>query len=468
MIEKRGELCSLTIHRASEMIRTRELSPVELTRAFLQRIDALDGRLHSYITVLERNAMMEARAAEAAIFEGGYRGPLHGIPIALKDLFDTAGVRTTANSRLTRDRVPDEDATAVARLRAAGCIVLGKLQMHEWAMGGPDPTSLCPPARNPWDLDCMPGGSSSGSAAAVAAGLCMGSLGSDTGGSIRSPAALCGTVGLKPTYGRVSRAGVLPLSWSQDHCGPITWTVEDAALMLQAIAGRDAKDPTSSSAPVPNYSQALREDCRGFTIGVPRHYISGANGDTNPETAAALERAITVLENLGAQVVEVTVPSLVHARAANTVIMHAEGFAYHEANLKARPEEYGDYVRARLYIGGLLGAADYIQAQRARSLLRRAFAQVMRQVDLIVTPTALAPAGLMDAFDPTGVTRGSSFTAPFNLTGMPAISVNCGISKAGLPIGMQIAGRPFDELAVLRAAYAYQQATRWFERRPPL
>ena len=267
------ELCYLTIHETGALLRSRQLSPVELTRAFLERIDRLDGTLHAYITVLPEPAMAAARVAEAEMRRGDYKGPLHGIPIALKDLYDTKGIKTTASSRVMAQRVPSEDATTTARLAAAGTILLGKLAMHEFALGGPDPTCGFPLARNPWNLEHIPGGSSSGSGTAVAAGLCMGSLGSCTGGSIRGPAAYCSMVGLKPTYGRVSRFGVVPLSWSLDHCGPMTWTVEDTALMLQAIAGHDPQDPSSSQAPVPDYQAALKENIRGLRIGVPRHFF---------------------------------------------------------------------------------------------------------------------------------------------------------------------------------------------------
>ena len=268
-----SELHYLTIGEAAPLIASGELSPVELTRAYLARIDAIDGQLDSFVTLTPDFALSQARQAEAEIRAGKYRGPLHGIPIALKDLYDTAGIRTTAMSRVTPDRVPDEDATTVAKLYEAGAVLLGKLAMHEFALGGPDFTSLFPPARNPWNTAHMPGGSSSGSGAAVAAGLCMGALGSDTGGSIRGPASMCGIAGIKPTFGRVSNFGVVPLSWSQDHCGPMTWTVEDCAIMLQAIAGYDPKDPTTADVPVPDYLAALRDGVRGLTVGAPREYF---------------------------------------------------------------------------------------------------------------------------------------------------------------------------------------------------
>ena len=463
-----AKLYHLTIRQAGELLSRREMSPVELTRAFLDRIEATDERLHSFITVLGDEALEEARTAEAEILRGGYKGPLHGIPFALKDLYDTAGIRTTAGSRVDFDRVPVEDATATARLKAAGAVLLGKLAMHEYALGGPDFTTPFEPARNPWNLAHITGGSSSGSASAVASGQCMAALGSCTGGSIRGPASLCGIVGLKPTYGRVSRAGVVTLSWSQDHCGPMTWTVEDTAFMLQAIAGHDPKDPTSSNAPVPDYSLSLKEDVRGLTIGVPRHFFFDPNPSVNPEVVSTVEKALETLGELGANLEEVNIPSLEYVRAANVIIMLSEAYAFHERNLKARPKDFGEMVRARFRIGGLLSAGDYVQAQRCRQVVKREFAEVLRKVDLLVTPTMTQPAAAFQGYDATSTIRGPSFTAPFNVTGLPAISVPCGFTANGLPVGMQIAGKPFDEPTVLRAAYTYQQHARWFERRPPI
>src|SRR5919197_2288052 len=299
MTQPQSELCYLTIREAGHLLKSKKLSPVELTRAFLTRIEQLDKTLNAYITVLSDRAMAEARAAEADILRGDYRGPLHGIPIALKDLYDTKGIRTTASSRVMADRVPSEDATATARLEAAGSILLGKLAMHEFALGGPDPTCSFPLARNPWNLAHIPGGSSSGSGTAVAAGLCLGPLGSCTGGSIRGPASHCSIVGLKPTYGRVSRYGVVPLSWTLDHCGPMTWTVEDTASMLQAIAGPDPKDPTSSRAPVPDYAASLIEDIKGLTIGVPRHFFWADDPRIDREILTLVDSALQTLVELG-------------------------------------------------------------------------------------------------------------------------------------------------------------------------
>ncbi len=463
-----SELHFLTIHEAGQLIRDRELSPVELTRACLERIEQTDDRLHSFILLTADDALRDARIAEAEVLSGNYRGQMHGIPFALKDLYDTAGVRTTSGSRVDIDRVPNEDATTTARLKAAGGILLGKLAMHEFALGGPDWTTPFEPARNPWNLDHITGGSSSGSGSAVASGQCLGALGSCTGGSIRGPASLCGIVGLKPTYGRVSRFGVVTLSWSQDHAGPMTWTVEDTAYMMQAIAGHDPKDPTSSRAPVPDYSLSLREDIRGVRLGLPRHYFFDPDPSVNPEVVAAVEKAVSTLEDLGAHVEEVSLPSLEHVRAANSVIMVSEAYAYHEPNLKTRPQDFGEIVRGRFRVGALMSSADYLQAQRVRTRARREFADVLKSVDLLVTPTMTQPAAAFEGYDPSSTVRGRSFTAPFNVTGLPAISVPCGFTEDGLPIGMQIAGKPFDEPGVIQAAYTYQQHARLYEQRPPI
>ena len=468
MTTSQTNLYHLTIREASALLKSGQLSPVELTQSFLDRIEATDDRLHSFIIVLKEQALDDARLAEAEIRRGDYKGPLHGIPFALKDLYDTAGITTTSGSKVDIDRVPTEDATTTARLKAAGGILLGKLAMHEFALGGPDFTTPFPPARNPWNLAHITGGSSSGSGAAVASGQAMAALGSCTGGSIRGPASLCGIVGLKATYGRVSRAGVVTLSWSQDHCGPMTWTVEDTAYMMQALAGYDPKDPTTSTAPVPDYSLSLREDIKGLIIGVPRHFFFAPHESVNPEVVATVEKGLKVLEGLGANLQEVTIPSLEYVRAANSVIMLSEAFAYHEKNLQTRPHDFGEMVRARFRIGGLFSASDYVQSQRIRKVVNRECAEVLQKVDVLVTPTMTQPAAAFEGYDATSNITGRSFTAPFNLTGLPAISVPCGFTASGLPVGMQIAGKPFDEPGVIRAAYAYQQEARWFEQRPSI
>ena len=462
------ELHYLTIREAADLISAGDLSPVELTQAFLDRIEETDGRLNSYITVLADEALAEARAAEEEIRQGSYRGPLHGIPLAHKDLYDTAGVKTTAGSRLYADRVPTEDSTVITRYREAGAILLGKLSMYEFALGGPDPTTQFALARNPWNLEHIPGGSSSGSGSAVAAGQCMGALGSCTGGSIRGPAAYCGTVGLKATYGRVSRAGVVTLSWSQDHCGPLTWTVEDAALMLQPIAGHDPKDPASATAPTANYSEAIREDISGLVVGLPRHFFFDPRPSVDPEVQAVVETAVKELESLGARVEEVTIPSLEYVRSANSIIMLTEAYSFHADDLRNRPGDYGQQARVRFRIGGLLSAADYLQATKIRQVAKREFAQALEKVDVLVSPTMTQPAPPFQSYDPATTARDPSFTAPYNFTGLPAISVPCGFTQKGLPVGVQIAGRPFAEPEILRVAHTYERHAGWYKRRPPV
>ena len=463
-----SDLHFLTIGEAAPLIASGELSPVELTRAYLARIEAIDGRLDSFVTLTPEIALAQARQAEAEIRAGRYRGPLHGIPIALKDLYDTAGIKTTAMSRVTPDRVPDEDATTVAKLYEAGVTLLGKLAMHEFALGGPDFTSLFPPARNPWNTAHMPGGSSSGSGAAVAAGLCMGALGSDTGGSIRGPASMCGIAGIKPTFGRVSNFGVIPLSWSQDHCGPMTWTVEDCAIMLQAIAGYDPKDPTTANVPVPDYLANLRDGVHGVTVGVPRKYFFEEAPGVDVQVIRAAERGLETLSELGAEIKDVEIPHIEYAQTANQVIMMSEAYAYHEANLKTRRRDFGDLVRNRFLLGGLLSASDYNQALRMRRVIKDEMADALRQADVLVTPTYASPAPRIEGYAGATTLTQPSFTGPFNVSGLPAVSTPSGLSDSGLPMGLQVVGRPFDEATTLRVAYSYEQATRFIDRRPPV
>ncbi len=457
----------LTISEVSQLVHSREVSPVELAQACLDRIEALDGGLNSFVTLTAHIALAQAKAAEAAIARGEDRGPLHGVPIALKDLYATKGVRTTAHSKLLLDWVPDEDATTTRLLREAGSVLLGKLAMHEFAFGTPGFDTPFPPARNPWDVERAPGGSSSGSGVALAAGLCYGALGSDTGGSIRSPASLCGIAGLKPTYGRISRHGVVPLSWSLDHAGPMARSVRDCALLLQAISGHDPKDAASARVPVPDFSAALDQGVRGLRIGVPRDWLAEGDG-TDAEVLTAFDAALVELEKLGARIVDVDSRPFMDARPVNTVILVAEAYAYHETDLRARPQDYSAGVRDRVREGAFISAADYLQAQRARSVIVASVGAILRNVDLIASPAAPRAATRFDEFDPEAMYRRPSFTNPFNATGLPAISVPCGFSPTGLPIGLQLAGRAFDEATVLRAAHAYEQATPWHERHPSL
>ena len=459
-----AELCYLSIEEAGTRLRGGELSPVELTRAYLDRIEALDERLHSYLHVAREGALGRARRAERELGQGEWRGPLHGIPVALKDIFDTAGVPTTGGSRIYRDRVPERNATVSARLESAGAILLGKLTMSELAMTGPP--GFGEEARNPWNLDCAPGWSSSGSGVAVAAGLCAGACGSDSGGSIRFPASYNNIVGLMPTYGRVSRHGVIPLTWSIDHLGPMTRCVEDAALMLGVIAGHDPQDRTSSRTPVPDYRAALREDVRGVKVGVLRQGFDGAE----PETRAAVERAIAELESLGAVTEEVRVPHFEEMHIANSILYLSEDFALYRETLQRQAESLSQVFRIYTYMGGLFSAQEYIQAQRLRSRTRREVAALFDRVDLLALPAASGPAKPLADFDPFALTKPTR-SAPleiFNLAACPALSVPCAFSATGLPIGLQLAARPFDEAGLLRAAYTLQQHLGLHLRHPDL
>ena len=467
----------LSVAEAADLIETKRVSPVDLTRVYLDRTRALDQELKAFITRPDEETIAAARQAEREIARGGYRGPLHGIPIAIKDLINVAGVRTTGGSKILTDNVAPEDAPAVARLRAAGAIIYGKTALHEFAYG---PTGINPhygTPSNPWGADRVPGGSSSGSGVAVAAGLCAAALGSDTGGSIRIPASLCGVVGLKPTYGRVSRRGALPLAWSLDHIGPMARRVEDCALLLQVLAGHDPFDPASAPVPVPDYRRDLRGGVACLKIGVVREYFFD---HVDPEVVGAVEAAVGVLVAAGAEMQEVSFPLVQHAAMINAPIIQSEAAAYHLPFLRSHWHDYSPQVRLRL-LGGL-GAtgAMYVNAQRARAIMVRQALELLQQVDVLLMPTepVVAPrveeAARPDATVAVGgrsegvVNALTRFTRPCNLTGFPAISVPCGFSGSGLPIGLQLAGKPWDEATVLRAAYAYEQATSWHAQRPPV
>jgi aspartyl-tRNA(Asn)/glutamyl-tRNA(Gln) amidotransferase subunit A len=456
-----AELCDLGIGELGRRYRSRELSPVDVAAAHLARIEQLDKTLNCYVTVTAERALADARAAESTIKNGG-AGPLAGIPIAYKDLYATRGILTTAGSALLADWVPDHDSTCVTRLQQAGMVMLGKLITHEFAFGIQFPGHRFLPARNPWNLDHIPGGSSSGSGAALAAGLTVGALGSDTGGSIRGPAAFCAIVGLKPTYGRVSRAGVVTLSWTLDHTGPMTRTVEDSALMLQALAGYDPADPASSSEPVPDYTAGLGQGVRGLRVGVPRDYFFN---DLKPEVADAFESAMGTLRQLGAEVRDVKIPSI-WAAPAFMVIMLTEAFSYHARDLRERPQLYGEVLREKLMAGALFTSDEYVQAQRLRARLRADMHQALTEVDVLATPTAPVTAPAFSTVLDPNFPFARSNMAPFNMSGLPALALPCGFAPNGLPISLQLAGRPFDEATVLRAGHAYEQATEWHRRRP--
>jgi aspartyl-tRNA(Asn)/glutamyl-tRNA(Gln) amidotransferase subunit A len=460
-----ADLHHLTIAEAARRIAARDLSPVELTRAVLDRIRATDDVLHAYIAVTAERAMAEARRAEAEIVRGGPRGPLHGIPYALKDIYDTAGIHTTGHSARCRDRVPDRDAHVAARLREAGGVLLGKLATHEFATGGPSWDLPWPPARNPWDIARFPGGSSSGSGAAVAAGLAPGAMGSDTGGSIRLPAAFCGTAGLKPTYGRVSKRGVLPLSFTLDNAGPLAWTVEDCAILLQAIAGHDPLDPASADVPVPDFRAGLGEGIKGMRIGLVRHWYE-ADRRASEEAIAAMDAAADALRSLGAEVVEVRLRPLAEYQACMRITALAESFAIHADRLRAHPGDYGEVFRYRILPGSLVTGTDYIQAQRLQRILAQCVLDALRGVDALVTSSTWGEAPVMAEMRAEANFAAPPLTNPWNVAQVPALSLCSGFSGAGLPLSMQIAGRPFDEATVFRIGHAYEAATPWRARRP--
>jgi len=445
-----------TIIELAPRLKRKQISPVELTRACLDRIERLNPSLNAFITVTPESALAEARAAESEISHGQWRGPLHGIPIALKDLIDTAGTRTTAASALLEHRVPTEDAEVVLRLRQAGAVILGKNNLHEFAYGGSSLVSFFGDVHNPMNMEHIAGGSSGGSAAAVAAGLCYAAIGTDTAGSIREPAALCGCVGLKPTYGRVSGRGVIPLSWSLDHVGPLAATVGDAATVLQAVAGYGPLDVCSADVPVDDYVSGLRDSAKKLRVGIPRKYFYD---DLDEEVRAAMEQALTVISMLVTEMrdMQIDVPT-------DRTVQAAESFAYHAENIAQRAERYQPETLRRLRSGERISATEYIQHRREQDRERRRAHELFADVDLLVTPTMPIPAPAIADLkrDPTALRPAELLllrnTRPFNVWGLPAISVPCGLTKNGLPMGLQIAGPPWREDLVLRLAYAYEQA----------
>ena len=454
---------ALSIAGAQRLVRSGSLSPVELVEAYLERIGRFDDRLNAFVTVTGERAVERATALEAELAGGRWRGPLHGIPIALKDNIDTAGVLTTAASAVFGDRVPDEDAEVVTRLEAAGAVIVGKLNMHEFAYGATSAFAHTGPVRNPWDVDRIPGGSSGGSGAAVAARLCAGALGTDTGGSVRIPAAHCGIVGLKPTYGLASIRGIIPLSVSLDHVGPMCRTVADTALMLQAMAGYDPRGIASIAADLPDYAGALVRRTSSLRLGVPRRPFYE---DIDPQIAEAVDGALGVLSGLTANTRGVELPALPEARPTG-----AEAYAYHADLLAEHRELYDPSTLARIEPGAEVSAADYVEGQYQLKLVRKAIAAVFDDVDLLVTPTLpRLPIAIEEArespFEATRILARN--TSPFNSYGIPSISVPCGFSREGLPIGLQIGGPALGEVDVLALAHAYEQATDWHERTPPL
>ena len=469
-----GELTKLTLGEASELIRSRKVSPVELTQACLSRIERLNPKLNAFITVTADSALAQAHEAESEIKRDRWRGALHGIPIAIKDIVDTAGVRTTAASALFKDRIPTADAHIVSRLKSAGAVLMGKTNLHEFAYGGSSAISHFGAVRNPWNVAYSPGGSSGGSAAAIAARLCYGAIGSDTGGSIRMPAGYCGIVGLKPTYGRVSTTGVIPLSWSLDHVGPMTSTAADAALMLQVIAGYDAEDPASTDMPVPDYLANIGAPTSSLRLGIPRAYFYES---LHPDIQAAMDDALSVLKKLTGTQREVaplaTDGTYSSVNAAYGTILTAEAYAYHKDYISKSPELYETATLNRIRVGANVSTAEYIEARRQLDEIRHSVARIFDSVDLLIVPTSpIPPFAIADLTD-VNTARAKELqmlhnTRPINALGLPTISISCGLTKQGLPIGMQIIGPPYGEATVLRLARAYEQATDWHNRRPNL
>jgi aspartyl-tRNA(Asn)/glutamyl-tRNA(Gln) amidotransferase subunit A len=456
----------LTIVELSRFYDRRELSPVEVTRALLDRIAARDGKLHSFIRVTPEAALTEARAAERELMAGRRRGPLHGIPYALKDIIETAGIATTGHSKLCQDYVPESDAHLVSLLKAGGAVLMGKLATWEFALGGPSWDLPWPPALNPWNLNTLPGGSSSGAGTAVAAGFVPGAVGTDTGGSIRGPAAVCGIAGLKPTYGRVSRRGVFPNTFTMDHCGPLTRSAEDVALFLQGIAGFDPEDPGSEDVPIPDYRAALTGRIEGLRLGlVERWYSHGAH----PDLAPAISTAVEALRGLGAIVEPVELSSLRDYTDCKTTISIAELYAIHERDLKTRPQDFGRILRNRVLPGALIRAEDYVQALRWRTVLAREQATALKRFDALLTAGALGVADPADPNLPDRLVSSPSITMPFSVGGLPALNIPCGFSRReGLPLSLQIAAAPMAEPMILLIAHGYQQATDWHRRHPDL
>lgn len=443
-------ILEFTITEASDLLRRKKISPVDLTTACLERIEQLDLAINAFITVLRDSALADARAAEAEINAGNWRGPLHGIPIGLKDLIDTAGVKTTCGSALFADRVPTEDADIVRRLKAAGAVLIGKQNLQEFAYGGTSTSSYFGPVHNPWDLERIAGGSSGGSAAAVATGMCFGAIGTDTGGSVREPAAFCGIVGLKPTYGRVSTRGVFPLSPSLDHVGPLCRNVSDTALLLQAIAGYDKLDPTSVDWPIDSYSDTLKTKSR---IGIVRRPYSD---DLDSEIASAMDEALKKIGELAADVSDIKLPPTPSA------VQGPEVYALHAKSFASSPELYGRWIQERLKQAAMVDTVAYVEARQQLDRVRRSIEDVFAEVDFLITPTTPVPPITIDEAlhmspDPAGELWLRN-TRPFNAYGLPTISIPCGFTRAGLPIGLQIAGPRFGEARLLSFAFAFEQA----------
>jgi aspartyl-tRNA(Asn)/glutamyl-tRNA(Gln) amidotransferase subunit A len=461
-----SELHDLSIAELSSMIQARKLSPVEVVEALVQRVEQYDAQTRAFITPTFDLARRQARVAEAEIAAGTHRGALHGIPFALKDIYDTQGILTSGHSRVFLDRIPGEDATTTARLYNAGAVLLGKLATHEMAHAGPSFDLPWPPARNPWNLAHFTGGSSTGSGAAVAAGMVPVALGSDTGGSIRGPASLCGVVGLMPTFGLVSRAGVITNSYTFDHCGPLARTVEDCALVLQALAGYDPKDAGSVSRPIPQYRRALAQDLKGLRIGVLRHHWE-EDIPASEDVRTAMDAALDVLRRLGAELEECRVQPLGSYFDVKIVIAESEIFSVHQKNLVARPKDFGADFRSRTFPSVLFTANDYVQATREHRRMMGAMEPLYARVDAFVT-AGMGEAPRLADYRSVSFWQKPSLLTAWNVTGQPVLALPNGFGRNGLPLGMQILGRPFGEATILRVGHAYERATEWHTRRPPL
>jgi aspartyl-tRNA(Asn)/glutamyl-tRNA(Gln) amidotransferase subunit A len=454
-----------TIAEAAKQIAAKQLSPVELTRACLERVHALDNRLHAFVHLTEERALAEARAAEAAIMASGPSGPLHGIPIGLKDIVDTKGIPTTCGSKLLQDNIPDTDATCAEKLAAAGTVLIGKLTTHEFADGGPSFDLPRPPARNPWNPEHFTAGSSSGTGAAVAAGMTLCGIGTDTGGSIRGPAALCGIAGLKPTYGLVSRAGVAPAAFSLDHIGPMAWNAEDCAIMLQALAGHDPRDPASADRPVPDYTQALGSGIKGLKIGVIHHFHE-VDHKVGAGTQQGITAAVATFRELGAEIREVQLSPLQDWAACGSLISIVERAAAYEEWARTRLHDFGERMRSRLMLGAFVSGVDYLQAVRRRRELRAELKAAMADLDVVLTAVFPNEAAKIDAVPKWDLFDQPSFMMPFNVAGYPAMSICSGYGEGGLPVAIQLVGKPFQEATVLRIADAFEKATPFRDRRP--
>ncbi len=456
-----------SIAEAAALIAAKRLSPVELTRACLDRMHATEATLHAFVLPTEARAMADARAAEAAIMKDGPRGPLHGIPIGLKDIVDTAGIETTCGSKLLAGNVPERDAACAARLAAAGTVLMGKLTTHEFADGGPSFDLPKPPAHNPWNPEHFTAGSSSGTGAAVAAGVILCGIGTDTGGSIRGPAALCGIAGLKPTYGLVSRAGVAPAAFSLDHIGPMAWTAEDCAIMLQALAGHDPADPASATHSVPRYRDALTGNLKDVRVGVIRHFHE-QDYPVEPAVQTGIDNALAVFRSLGATVSDVAVASLQDWHACGSLISITERAAAYEEWAQTRLGDFSERVQRRLHLGALVSGVDYVQAVRRRRELRAELQAAMQELDVVITAGAPGEAARLDAIPKWDLFDKPNFTMPFNVTGYPALCVCSGFGPRGLPVSVQIVGKPFQDAMVLRVGDAFEKATQSRSRRPAM